>query len=108
MRTYRRLPYEHETVLPPDIADDVRMPGSLVRHLLEEHTSRGERVFDPFAGFGTTLRVAEELGRIPYGVEFEPTRADYIRDTVAHPEHVYTGDILDLKSDDFPTRLTVC
>ena len=30
---------------------------------------KGERVLDPFAGIGTSIKVASELGRIGIGIE---------------------------------------
>ncbi len=36
---------------------------SYTQGLFTEYTHPGELVFDPFAGFGTTLRVAEEMER---------------------------------------------
>jgi len=41
----------------------------LVRELLDRYSLAGDTVFDPFAGHGTTLWVAEELGRVPLGLE---------------------------------------
>ena len=39
--------------------DDVRYAGELVRYFLDLYTQPGDIVFDPFAGFGTTLYTAE-------------------------------------------------
>ncbi|MBB1517349.1 hypothetical protein H5398_15435 [Tessaracoccus sp. MC1679] len=36
---------------------------SLVGAVLEDLTRPGDRVLDPFAGFGTTPRMAESMGR---------------------------------------------
>jgi DNA modification methylase len=43
--------------------DDVAYPEELVAPFVAEFTRPGELVVDPFAGFGTTLVVAERLGR---------------------------------------------
>lgn len=42
------------------------------------HTERGEIVYDPFLGSGTTLAAAEDVGRICYGVEIDPAYVDTI------------------------------
>ena len=44
-------------------------PEEMPRRLIELFTYPGETVLDPFAGAGTSLRIAKELGRIPTGVE---------------------------------------
>jgi DNA modification methylase len=33
---------------------------------------KGEMVYDPFCGSGTTLLACEQLGRIGFGVELDP------------------------------------
>ena len=44
-------------------------PRELPRRLVRMYTKRGERVLDPFAGSGTTLAVAQSLGREGWGYE---------------------------------------
>ena len=44
-------------------------PEEIPRRLIELFTYPGEVVLDPFAGAGTSLRIAKELGRVPAGVE---------------------------------------
>lgn len=102
MTTYNSFEYAHAEPLPDDFAGEVRSPEALVEHVLREHSAPGDRVLDPFAGFGTTLTVAERLDREAFGLEYEPERADYIRDRVAAPERVRQGDVLDLESSWFP------
>jgi len=93
MRSYIELKNEHKSVLPPEFQnDDVRYSESLVEHFLREFTKEGDVVFDPFAGFGTTLLVAEAMGRIPFGVELDKRRYDYIRSKLKHPESLFQGD----------------
>ena len=50
---------------PAGLDQDAAYPEELVALFLEEFTRPGELLFDPFAGFGTTLVVAERLGRQP-------------------------------------------
>jgi len=54
-------------------------PEELVATFLRRYTVEGETVLDPFAGFGTTLVVAERMGRKAIGIEFLDDRAEYIR-----------------------------
>ena len=53
-------------------------PVSLVADALRDCTQRGERVFDPFLGSGTTLMAAEKIGRVAYGLEYDPNYVDVI------------------------------
>jgi hypothetical protein len=82
-RTYRSLPYAHRDPGPDDVDHDIRTPDALVADWVEATTDPGDRVFDPFAGFGTTLVTAARLDRVPYGLEYDPDRVAYVRDRLA-------------------------
>jgi len=94
VRTFVVLPNAHDDPWPEEFAGepDVRFAPSLVRYLLAEFTRDGDAVLDPFAGLGTTLRVAEEMGRAAWGVEFDAARCDYVRARLRHPERLLHGD----------------
>lgn len=62
-------------------------PVELIRLLVEDATEKGEIVFDPFAGSGTTLVVCEELGRVCYAADIEPKHCDTIRRRWAEQTH---------------------
>jgi DNA modification methylase len=51
-------------------------PVALVADALLDCTARGEIVLDQFAGSGTTILAAEKVGRIAFGIEFEPRYVD--------------------------------
>lgn len=51
-------------------------PLSMVADAIRDVTSRGEIVFDPFLGSGTTLLAAEQTGRTCCGVELDPRYVD--------------------------------
>jgi DNA modification methylase len=53
-------------------------PVELTRRPLLNHTSRGELVYDPFLGSGTTLAAAELTERVCYGLELDPKYVDTI------------------------------
>jgi hypothetical protein len=46
-------------------------PVELVARMIA-NSSRGELVYDPFCGSGTTLLAAHQLGRIGYGIDIDP------------------------------------
>jgi len=101
-----RMPYK--TPVGVDIRqtnfqdDDVRFLESLVEHFLEQYTQKGDIVFDPFAGFGTTLFVAERLGRAPYGVEIDQDRVSFARGKLANTENIFHADVRSLSEIDLP------
>src|SRR5258708_25895342 len=53
-------------------------PVELMRRPILNHTKRGELVYDPFLGSGTTLAAAELTERVCYGLELDPKYADVI------------------------------
>lgn len=103
MKTYIQLPHERTTALPVEFADhDVRYPDALVRLFLEEYTRPGDLILDPFAGFGTTLRVAEEMGRRICGLEYDRSRWVYARSQLRHADALLLGDARQLGAYGFP------
>jgi DNA modification methylase len=53
-------------------------PVELMRRPILNHLRRGELVYDPFLGSGTTLAAAELNERICYGMELDPKYADVV------------------------------
>ena len=54
-------------------------PPEIPRRLIRMFSVVGDTVLDPFAGTGTTLWVAHELGRNSIGVEVDPRRSSVLR-----------------------------
>jgi len=103
MRTFIQLANTPAHPLPPEWQDDdVRYPDTLVTHFVQEWTKPGDVVFDPFAGFGTTLRVAEAMGRVIVGLEYDARRVEYIRTQLRNPEAIIHGDARHLASYKLP------
>ena len=101
MQTALSLEYAHPNELPPGHADEVRTPAALVEHFLREYSDPGDRVIDPFAGYGTTLTVAERLDRVPRGIEYEPDRVAHIEAQLETADAVRRGDALELEASWF-------
>jgi DNA modification methylase len=60
--------YDHPTQKPVD----------LMRRPILNHLRRGELVYDPFLGSGTTLAAAELTERVCYGLELDPKYVDVV------------------------------
>jgi DNA modification methylase len=53
-------------------------PVELMRRPLLNHTKRGELVYDPFLGSGTTLAAAELTQRVCFGLELDSKYVDVV------------------------------
>ena len=53
-------------------------PVELVAHCLRNSTKRGDLVFEPFAGSGSTLIACEQLGRVCRALEIDPRYTDVV------------------------------
>jgi len=93
MKSYILLPKVKRGLLPQEFQDDdVRSVDFLVEHFIKHFTKPGDTVFDPFAGFGTTLLVAERMKRIPFGIEADEKRYEYTRSKLAMKDNIILGD----------------
>lgn len=103
MRTHLTLELSHPDALPAAFKDDdVRYPESLVEHFLLNYTQVGDTVLDPFAGYGTTLVVAERLERTGLGLELNAARVNYARAKLRRPERLLQADARLLATLDLP------
>jgi DNA modification methylase len=50
----------------------------LMRRPILNHLRRGELVYEPFLGSGTTLAAAELTERVCYGIELDPKYVDVV------------------------------
>jgi len=51
-------------------------PVELMRRPILNHTKRGEAVYDPFLGSGTTMKAAELTERVCIGIDVDPRYVD--------------------------------
>ena len=103
MKTFVILPYVKRRQLPTEFHDDDdRSPESTVEYFIHHFTKPGDTVFDPFAGFGTTLVIAEEMDRVPFGIEVDEKRVEYIRSQLVLKDNIIHGDNRRLDEFDLP------
>lgn len=74
-------------------AKGISFPRELPARFIQQYTNPGELVLDPFAGAGTTVRVAAELGRRAIGFEIDPDEAEKARAWLAEPIQVVTTEV---------------
>ena len=93
----------HQFPLPDfQNGDEIRFPGALVSALLDRFTKPGDVVFDPFVGLGTTFFVCEQRGRLPYGIEADRQRYEWVRERITAKHHLICGDSAELTAFDLP------
>jgi len=65
-------------------------PVELIAHCLRNSSAQGSLGYEPFAGSGSTLLAAEQLGRLCYGIELDPKYAAVVLERLAsaglHPQ----------------------
>ncbi len=104
LRTSIELSAEQDEALPERFAhEDVRYPSALVRVFLAEFTQPGDIMLDPFAGWGTTLRTAEAMGRHGIGLEYDEERCAFARTHLREPDNLLCGDARQLAAYNLPS-----
>lgn len=73
-----------------------RMPPQVVENLLWFYTEPNETVVDPFAGGGTTIDVAQRMGRQIWASDLNPSRADIEQHNILDGWPPTAPDIADL------------
>ncbi len=79
-----------------------RFPEAVAEHVIERYSAPGDWVLDPFCGFGTTLAVAERLGRHAVGCEIDERRAAFSASRAGNPDRVVHGSCEDLTPAQWP------
>jgi hypothetical protein len=101
---------------PAQFLDDEHFTESLAQAVIEEYSDPGDRVLDPFAGFGTTLLVAQRFGRCSVGLELDAQRASFVAERVPDATVVQADarTVADLELGTFalcltsPPYMTIC
>jgi DNA modification methylase len=79
-----------------------RLPENVVEHIIERYSAPGDWIIDPFCGFGTSLAVAERLGREAVGYEVHDRRAAFSASRLANPSRVIHGSCENLAGAEWP------
>lgn len=96
------LPYKLERSAPPFEGNDIKFPENFARHIIKKYSKRGDKIFDPFTGLGTSLFIAEDLKRIPFGIEAEEQKHQWVAGQLENWTHLVNDDAANLAKYDFP------
>ena len=81
---------------PEGTTDDIHFTEALAASVIGYASRPGELVLDPFAGYGTTLSVAERMGRRAIGIEFVPDHLEIARRRSGEQARLILGDAREL------------
>lgn len=79
-----------------------RYPRELVEFILKTYSKPGDWVLDPFAGFGTTIQVAQAMKRHGVGFEVDQKRAEFGNQNLHDPNKIINDQVENLTSHDLP------
>ncbi len=83
---------------PARAADDIHFTEALAESVIGHASKPGDVVLDPFAGYGTTVAVAERMGRRAIGVELVPEHLEIARRRAGGRARLILGDARQLAS----------
>jgi DNA modification methylase len=81
---------------PEGTEDDIHFTEALAASVIGHASQPGELVLDPFAGYGTTLAVAERMGRRAIGIELVPEHLEIARRRSGGRARLILGDAREL------------
>jgi DNA modification methylase len=81
---------------PEGTADDIHFTEALAASVIGHASQPGDLVLDPFVGYGTTVTVAERMGRRAIGVELVPEHLEIARSRSSGRARLILGDAREL------------
>ena len=81
---------------PEGTEDDIHFTDALASSVIAHTTKPGDLVLDPFAGYGTTVAVAERMGRRGIGIELVPEHLEIARRRTGGTGTLILGDAREL------------
>jgi DNA modification methylase len=82
--------------LPEGTSDDIHFTEALAASVIGYASRPGDLVLDPFAGYGTTVAVAERMGRRAIGIELIPEHLEIARRRAGGAARLILGDAREL------------
>ena len=96
------LPWKLERTAPPFEGNDIKSPEALYRYIYKNYTKKRDKIFDPFTGLGTSMFVAEEMERIPFGIEAEEQKFEWTAGQLENWTHIINDDAFNISKYDLP------
>ncbi len=81
---------------PEGTADDIHFTEALAASVIGHASRPGDLVLDPFAGYGTTVAVAERMGRRAIGIELLADHLEIARRRAGEGARLILGDAREL------------
>ena len=81
---------------PPGTSDDIHFTEALATSVIAHASEPGDLVLDPFAGYGTTVAVADRMGRRTIGIELVPDHLEIARRRARGSARLILGDAREL------------
>jgi DNA modification methylase len=81
---------------PEGTTDDIHYTQALAQSVIAYASQPGDLVLDPFAGYGTTVVVAERMGRRAIGIELIPEHLEITRRRSGGASRLILGDAREL------------
>ena len=81
---------------PEGTTDDIHFTEALAESIIGHASQPGDLVLDPFAGYGTTVVVAERMGRRAIGIELIPEHLEIARHRSGGRGRLILGDAREL------------
>lgn len=107
MKSYVLINKSNLQPLPDIFASDGRFDPKLIEVLVTNYSLEGDKVFDPFSGFGTTICVAESLNRVGYGIELDDDRYRYSVSICNNVDNIIHGDLMNIPVSKLP-KMDLC
>jgi DNA modification methylase len=81
---------------PEGTTDDIHFTEALAASVIGHASRPGDLVLDPFAGYGTTMLVAERMGRRAIGIELIPAHLEIAKRRIGGRAQLIKGDAREL------------
>lgn len=105
--SFIELEYAQENAVDANDSDEDKFPECIPRYFIKNFTKPKSKIFDPFMGHGTTAFVTEELGHIPYGIEADDERFQWVAGQLEHWQNIKCADALDMNDLALP-KMDIC
>lgn len=104
-KTFIELKNKNRLSIPEKFQNfDDRYSEEFVEYFINKYTKENDIIFDPFSGLGTSIFIAEEMNRIPYGLEKINERVEYIKSKLKNKNknNIINGNSLELSKYNLP------